>query len=182
MEEKSIIIIGAGMAGLSAGCYAQMNGYKTRIFELHNNPSLVQALAVDPLRPLPSLERFSAFLRKTENALLQTVRLRLLRELIDAGTISGRIVALDSCPVPVQVRQNNLKTALKKRRFDKSNPPAAQSNPIVSEMLPTPLPVALSPLLWEALRIQPSPLCDLKKLYYSLRSFVIMWWARQPSD
>ena len=38
MEKKSIIIIGAGMAGLSAGCYAQMNGYKTRIFEKHNIP------------------------------------------------------------------------------------------------------------------------------------------------
>ncbi|UCG42556.1 MAG: NAD(P)/FAD-dependent oxidoreductase [candidate division WOR-3 bacterium] len=38
MAERSIIIIGAGMAGLSAGCYARMNGYKTRIFELHNLP------------------------------------------------------------------------------------------------------------------------------------------------
>ncbi|MFC2068032.1 phytoene desaturase family protein [Chloroflexota bacterium] len=34
--EKSIIIIGAGLAGLSAGCYAQMNGYKTQIFEMDN--------------------------------------------------------------------------------------------------------------------------------------------------
>jgi phytoene dehydrogenase-like protein len=38
MEGKSIIIIGAGIAGLSAGCYAQMNGYKTKIFELHTLP------------------------------------------------------------------------------------------------------------------------------------------------
>ena len=35
---KSIIIIGAGIAGLSAGCYAQMNGYRTKIFELHELP------------------------------------------------------------------------------------------------------------------------------------------------
>ena len=35
---KSIIIIGAGIAGLSAGCYGQMNGYRTRIFELHSLP------------------------------------------------------------------------------------------------------------------------------------------------
>jgi phytoene dehydrogenase-like protein len=34
----SIIIIGAGVAGLSAGCYAQMNGYQTRIFEQHDKP------------------------------------------------------------------------------------------------------------------------------------------------
>jgi len=32
--EKSIIIIGAGIAGLSAGCYGQMNGYRTSIFEM----------------------------------------------------------------------------------------------------------------------------------------------------
>ncbi|HMD90423.1 MAG TPA: NAD(P)/FAD-dependent oxidoreductase [Anaerolineaceae bacterium] len=38
MAEKSIIIIGAGIAGLSAGCYAQMNGYKAHIFELHTLP------------------------------------------------------------------------------------------------------------------------------------------------
>jgi len=34
--EKSIIIIGGGLTGLSAGCYGQMNGYKTTIFEMHN--------------------------------------------------------------------------------------------------------------------------------------------------
>lgn len=36
--EKSIIIIGAGVAGLAAGCYAQMNGYRSQIFELHDIP------------------------------------------------------------------------------------------------------------------------------------------------
>ncbi len=36
--EKSIIIIGAGIAGLAAGCYAQMNGYHSQIFELHKLP------------------------------------------------------------------------------------------------------------------------------------------------
>jgi len=35
MSEKSIIIIGGGIAGLSAGCYALMNGFPTRIFEMH---------------------------------------------------------------------------------------------------------------------------------------------------
>ena len=33
---KSIIIIGAGITGLSAGCYGQMNGYRTSIFEMHD--------------------------------------------------------------------------------------------------------------------------------------------------
>ncbi len=35
---QSIIIIGAGIAGLSAGCYTRMNGYKTQIFEMHDKP------------------------------------------------------------------------------------------------------------------------------------------------
>ncbi len=35
---KKVIIIGAGIAGLSAGCYLRMNGYDTEIFELHTLP------------------------------------------------------------------------------------------------------------------------------------------------
>lgn len=35
---KSIIIVGAGIAGLSSGCYAQMNGYSTSIYEMHSIP------------------------------------------------------------------------------------------------------------------------------------------------
>ncbi len=38
MSDKSIAIIGAGIAGLSAGCYAQMNGYRAEIFEAHTKP------------------------------------------------------------------------------------------------------------------------------------------------
>jgi phytoene dehydrogenase-like protein len=36
--EKSIIIVGAGIAGLSTGCYARMNGFKTTVFEMHKKP------------------------------------------------------------------------------------------------------------------------------------------------
>ena len=36
--DNSIIIIGGGFAGMAAGIYAQMNGYKTQIFELHDKP------------------------------------------------------------------------------------------------------------------------------------------------
>jgi len=39
MTKKSITIIGAGIARLSAGCYGQMNGYRTRIFEGHTIPA-----------------------------------------------------------------------------------------------------------------------------------------------
>ena len=43
MSEKSIIIIGAGLAGLSAGVYAQTNGYRAHIFEHHSKPGGVAA-------------------------------------------------------------------------------------------------------------------------------------------
>jgi phytoene dehydrogenase-like protein len=36
--EKKVLIIGAGIAGLSAGCYARMNGYDVEIHESHNLP------------------------------------------------------------------------------------------------------------------------------------------------
>lgn len=36
--KKKIIIIGAGISGLSAGCYGQMNGYETEIFEMQGTP------------------------------------------------------------------------------------------------------------------------------------------------
>ncbi len=35
---KTVNIIGAGISGLSLGCYLQMNGYQTQIFEKHNIP------------------------------------------------------------------------------------------------------------------------------------------------
>lgn len=38
MPRKTLLIIGAGVAGLAAGCYAQMNGWQSQLFELHNIP------------------------------------------------------------------------------------------------------------------------------------------------
>jgi len=35
---KSLAIVGGGIAGLCAGCYAQMNGYRSRIYEMHDLP------------------------------------------------------------------------------------------------------------------------------------------------
>jgi phytoene dehydrogenase-like protein len=37
-QQKSVIIIGAGISGLATGCYLQMNGYETKIVEMHNMP------------------------------------------------------------------------------------------------------------------------------------------------
>ena len=36
--ERCMIIIGAGVAGLAAGCYARMNGYRALILEAHSTP------------------------------------------------------------------------------------------------------------------------------------------------
>ena len=38
MTNRSILIIGAGIGGLSAGCYALMNGYRVTILEMHTAP------------------------------------------------------------------------------------------------------------------------------------------------
>ena len=38
MNEKTILIIGAGVGGLCTGIYGQMNGYQTRIIEKHKIP------------------------------------------------------------------------------------------------------------------------------------------------
>src|SRR5580765_765130 len=37
-HDKSIAIIGGGVAGLATGCYARMNGYSTHIFEMSQQP------------------------------------------------------------------------------------------------------------------------------------------------
>ncbi len=43
MTDKTVLIIGAGLAGLAAGVYAQRNGYRSRIFEHHGQPGGVAA-------------------------------------------------------------------------------------------------------------------------------------------
>jgi flavin-dependent dehydrogenase len=59
MLQKTILIIGAGIAGQSAGCYAQMNGYRLPIFELHDLPGdlctswQLKTYIFDGLHPLP---------------------------------------------------------------------------------------------------------------------------------
>lgn len=40
---KKVIIIGAGLSGLSTGCYAQINGFDSHIFEHHTVPGGVAA-------------------------------------------------------------------------------------------------------------------------------------------
>lgn len=96
-------------------------------FELNNNPSMAHALGFDPLKLAPSVERFSSFLHDTYNYELQRVRIGLVQSLIEHGVVSGRAIAIDSCPIVAQLRENNLKTSLA-NRFDKSRRPAGDSD------------------------------------------------------
>jgi phytoene dehydrogenase-like protein len=56
---NSIIIMGGGIAGLAAGCYGQMNGYRTKIFEMHDIPGGLytswerEGYLFDRMYPLP---------------------------------------------------------------------------------------------------------------------------------
>jgi Transposase DDE domain len=60
--------------------------------------------------------------------LLQAVRLELLKNLLAEKVITGRNLALDSCPIASPVCENNLKTAVRdrfnKERFPKADPSA----------------------------------------------------------
>ena len=96
--------------------------------ELNENPALLEAIGLDPLNPVPSVERFSDWLRTTENGALQAIRIELVRSLFNEHALKGRILALDSCPILSPVRENNLKTSVKdrfnKERFPKADPTA----------------------------------------------------------
>jgi hypothetical protein len=95
---------------------------------MRENASLLEAFGLDPLGPVPSVERFSDWLHSTSNDALQTIRIELVRCLFNEGAFKGRILALDSCPILSPVRENNLKTSVRDRfnkvRFPKADPTA----------------------------------------------------------
>jgi hypothetical protein len=70
-------------------------------------------------RQAPSKERFSRFLRTSAYPDLQNVRLALVRCLMEAGVIAGKHLALDSCSIMANVKENNLKDPVRER-FDKT--------------------------------------------------------------
>ena len=91
-------------------------------FELGNNPAMAKTLGFDPLTKPPPKERFSHFLRTTPNEEFQVQRLLLVHQLIEEKVIRGKSIALDSCPIKANVKENNLKTSVK-ARFDKTHTP-----------------------------------------------------------
>jgi hypothetical protein len=82
-------------------------------------------LGFDPYRPPPPLERFSSFLARTEPDPLLWIAIQLTQELLDEKVVTAAHVGFDSCPVPSWVRENNLKTGMHHRRYDKHAPPRA---------------------------------------------------------
>ena len=89
------------------------------LFELENNPAMAEVLGFCPGRLAPSKERFSQFLRTLSHADLQAVRLTLVRCLIQEGVITGKRLALDSCSIKANVKENNFKASAQ-NRFDKT--------------------------------------------------------------
>jgi hypothetical protein len=91
-------------------------------YALRENPSLAEAVGLDPFRACPSVERFSRWLRTTPNEELQCIRVALIRHLVAQGVVRGKVVAFDSAPISSPVRENNLKTRARDR-FNKERYP-----------------------------------------------------------
>lgn len=92
-------------------------------YSLAENPSLAEAVGLDPFGSIPSIERFSAWLRQTDHSCLERIRFELVEALCRQQVVDGSILALDSAPVLSPVRENNLKTSVPDR-FNKHRYPA----------------------------------------------------------
>ena len=89
------------------------------VFELENNPVMAEVLGFFPGQSTPSKERFSQFLRTQPHGDLQAVRLTLVHCLIQEGVITAKHLALDSCSIKANVKENNFKASAH-NRFDKT--------------------------------------------------------------
>lgn len=84
--------------------------------EIEWSPAIAQVCG---FKSFPSIERFSSFIKDTPNEFFQNIRENLVKSLIALGEISTKFISIDSCPVKSPVKENNLKTSVKKR-FDKN--------------------------------------------------------------
>jgi len=95
---------------------------------LKDNPSAAHRCGFDISKSTPTVERFSSFLRDTDNKALQKIKIDLVHELINLKVISGEYLSIDSCAIPAKVKENNLKTNVKdrfnKNRICKGDPDA----------------------------------------------------------
>jgi Transposase DDE domain len=116
---------------LKAIIFKNLSGLPTLsdlVITLRNNPSAAIRCGFNILKPLPSVQRFSEFLRKTNNNSLHKIRIQLLNELLSLGIITGKNLSIGSTPLPSKVKENNLKTNVKdrfnKERICKGDPDA----------------------------------------------------------
>lgn len=116
---------------LKAIIFENLNGLPTLsdlTMTLKNNPSAAIRCGFNILKPLPSIERYSMFLRDHDHSALQKIRIQLIHELISMKRIKGNYLSIDSCPILAQVKENNLKTNAKdrfnKERICKGDPDA----------------------------------------------------------
>jgi hypothetical protein len=112
------------LSSLKCLIYMSISGVKN-LSELRrillNNPSPCLKCRFDPLH-LPPVERFSLFLKDTPNAFFKRIETQLVKKLVDCEIVSGRYLTIDTSSVPIQCKENNLKTSLRDR-FDKMHPP-----------------------------------------------------------
>ncbi len=95
---------------------------------LNDNPRAAHRCGFDISKPILTVERFSAFLRDTDNKNLQKIRIDLVYKLINLKIISAKYLSIDSCAILAKVKENNLKTNVKDRfnkyRICKGDPEA----------------------------------------------------------
>jgi hypothetical protein len=108
-------------------------------FELNNNPSISKALGFNPFASAPSTERFSSFLHDVEHLEIRQIHKDLVQKLIDAGAVAGHYIAMDSCPIVVPLKENNLKTSVSDR-FDKTKFPAGDPEARLGVLIHFPKP------------------------------------------
>lgn len=107
--------------------------------ELKDNPSAAIRCGFNILKPLPSVERFSSFLKNTSHRELQKIRIQLVHRLINLDIITGKYLSIDSCPIPAHVKENNLKTNVK-NRFSKTRIPKGSPDARLGTMVIYPSP------------------------------------------
>lgn len=74
--------------------------------EFYERPGLASILGFVPGdKPIP-VERFSSYLKSTNNSILQEVRLMLIRKLIELEVIKGKYLSVDSCPIMANVKES----------------------------------------------------------------------------
>jgi len=114
---------------LLRACIYQRLGRRRFLTDLRDHlaesPPMMAAVGFNPYQGPPPVERFSSFLDNTASEPFRVVFMMLVRDLLDAGVITGTHVGFDSCAVPSWVRENNLKVGLRHSRFDKKVPPRA---------------------------------------------------------